>query len=165
MFYNGKKYEIAIAIRHNIIVWIRGPFECSVNDHEVFRGGKKDDRKTNKLDKSALYFHPILRRGRKAVGDNGYSCRDLSDRIVTTRWIHSKQFKKWIARVKSRQESLFLRMKAFQVLGGVFRHSKGGTDAKISLHKACTEAVLTLIAYDLEEYPLFDVDRSDVSFE
>jgi hypothetical protein len=104
-------------------------------------------------------------RGRKAVGDSGYSCRDLSDRIVTTRWIHSKQFKKWIARVKSRQESLFLRMKAFQVLGGVFRHSKGGTDAKISLHKACTEAVLTLIAYDLEEYPLFDVDRSDVSFE
>ena len=54
-------------------------------------------------------------------------------------------------------------MKAFQVLGGVFRHSKGGTDAKIALHKACTEAVLTLIAYDLEDYPLFDVDRSDVS--
>jgi len=56
-------------------------------------------------------------------------------------------------------------MKAFQVLGGVFRHShsKGGTDAKISLHKACTEAVLTLIAYDLEEFPLFDVDRSDFS--
>ncbi len=117
------------------------------------------------MDKSALYFHPIFRGGRKAVGDSGYSCRDLSNRIVTTRWIHSKQFKKWIARVKSRQESLFVRMKAFQVLGGVFRHShsKGGTDAKISLHKACTEAVLTLIAYDLEGFPLFDVDWSDFS--
>jgi hypothetical protein len=57
-----------------------------------------------------------------------------------------------------------IRMKAFQVLGGVFRHSKGGTDAKISLHKACTEAVLTLIAYDLEDYPLFEVDRSDVTY-
>jgi len=66
--------------------------------------------------------------------------------------------------VKSRQESLFIRMKAFQVLGGVFRHSKGGTNAKISLHKACTEAVLTLIAYDLEDYPLFELDRSDVTY-
>ena len=65
--------------------------------------------------------------------------------------------------MKSRQETLFIRMKAFNLLGGVFRHSKGGTDVKIALHKACTEAVLTLVAYDLEEYPLFDVDRSDVS--
>lgn len=159
-----KKYEIAIAIRHNIIVSIRGPFECSVNDHEIFRGGKKGDRKTNKLNRRALYFHPMLKGRRKAIGDSGYSSRDLADKIVTTRWIHSKPFKKWIARVKSRQESLFIRMKAFQVLGGVFRHSKGGTNAKISLHKACTEAVLTLIAYDLEDYPLFEVDRSDVTY-
>ena len=105
----------------------------------------------------------MLKNGRKAIGDSGYCSRDLSSKIVTTRWIHSKTFKKWIARVKSRQETLFIRMKAFQVLGGVFRHSKGGTDAKIALHKACTEAVLTLIAYDLEDYPLFDVDRSDAS--
>jgi hypothetical protein len=134
-----------------------------MSDHVIFRGGDKDDRKKDNLDKDALYFHPVFRGGqRKAIGDSGYGSRDLSDRIVTTRWIHTKPFKKWIARVKSRQETLFTRMKAFQVLGGIFRHSKGGTDAKILLHKACTEAVLTLVAYDLEENPLFEVDRSDV---
>lgn len=65
----GLKYEVAISIHTQEVMWIRGPLPCSVHDISMFRGGTKEDKKKNKIDKDAFIFQ--IPDGKRGVGDSG----------------------------------------------------------------------------------------------
>jgi hypothetical protein len=41
---SGLKYEFAMSISRPNIIWINGPYEASVHDITIFRGGKADEK-------------------------------------------------------------------------------------------------------------------------
>ena len=65
----GVKYEVALSIHSNEIIWIRGPLEASIHDISMFRGYTTKDKKKNKVDKDAFIFR--IPAGKKGVGDSG----------------------------------------------------------------------------------------------
>ena len=70
---------------------------------------------------------------------------------------HSLELKEFIARAKNRQETFHWRLKAFNILGGRFRHGVNTND-RMCLHKMAVEAVAGIIQYDYENgYPPFDI--------
>ncbi|KAL7530043.1 hypothetical protein ACHAXR_005821 [Thalassiosira sp. AJA248-18] len=143
----GLKYEFAMAIRRPAIVWRRGPFPCSAHDITIFRGGKADTDMANR-DRDALYFKmEELGNDKKGVGDSGFAGEP--GKIVTTNECNSKKFKEFMARVKNRQESLFIRMKSFNILGNRFRHGKS-TENKMELHGVVVGAITVIVQYDFE---------------
>ena len=99
-----------------------------------FRGKKKKDKKAG--DPNALINH--IPEGKRCIADSGM--RGEPSKISTTKQGHSKKVKKFFARAKSRQETLFCRMKNFDVLKNRFRHP-------IELHKMCLEAVAVIVQY------------------
>ena len=107
----GLKYEFALAIRRNKLVWMRGPFPAGkLHDLTVFRGGSKKQGKKN-WDRDSLYFK--LPQGMKAIGDSGYN--GFPSKVTTSHGSHSKEFCQFIARAKDRQESFNSRLKAFNI--------------------------------------------------
>jgi hypothetical protein len=98
-----------------------------------FRGRKKADKSGNP---NALINK--IPDGKRIIGDCGM--RGEPGKISTTKPGHSKEVKKSFARAKSRQETLFARMKNFNVLKHRFRHD-------IGLHKICLEAVAVIVQY------------------
>jgi hypothetical protein len=149
----GKSYEIGIAIRRrgspgDFCVWIRGPFEASVHDLTIFRGGKKG--KNNIWDQESLYF--AIPDGKKAIADSGYIGEaDLGGKISVTRDTDSEDLKRFKARAKARHETFNKHLKDFGVLDAPFRHQSLS-------HGVVFEAVCVVVQYDLMNgYPLFDV--------
>jgi len=70
---------------------------------------------------------------------------------------HSSELKEFIARAKNRQETFHWRLKAFNILGGRFRHGVN-TNHRMCLHKMAVEAVAGIIQYDYENgHPPFDI--------
>ena len=70
--------------------------------------------------------------------------------MSTTNDAHDPATKEFFARMKSMQETVFKRLKDFNVLRGPFRHSQG-TEDKLEKIKLCFE-------YDIENgHPLFQV--------
>jgi hypothetical protein len=65
----GLKYEVALSIHTNEIIWIRGPLPASVHDISMFRGCTTEQKKQKKIDKNAFIFH--IPSGKKGVGDSG----------------------------------------------------------------------------------------------
>jgi len=76
----GLKYEVAISIHHQEIMWIRGPLPCSVHDMTMFRGGTSKDIKKKKVDKEAFIFQ--IPDGKKGVGDSGCKCFSPPTRFI-----------------------------------------------------------------------------------
>eukprot|EP00984_Skeletonema_dohrnii_P031746 scaffold24661_cov71-Skeletonema_dohrnii-CCMP3373.AAC.2 len=118
----------------------------------MFRGCTTEQKKQKKIDKNAFIFH--IPPGKKGVGD---SDSGEPSKIITTRNGQSVELKKWLGRVKSRQETFFSRVKSFNVMKNRFRHGKRGTKDKMNRHKLCFESVVVLLAYDIEINPLFEV--------
>lgn len=150
------KYEVAIAIRRAAIVSIRGPKEASMHDATLFRGGTTDQKKED-WDKESLYFkmEKVLGKDKKGVGDSAYGGEP--DKIITTNEFQSQELKKFLARVKNRGESVFVRFKSFNILRNRFRHGSG-TENKLKLHEYCTKAIAVIVQYDYEnERPPFQV--------
>lgn len=86
--------------------------------------------------------------GKRAIADSGLRG---SAKVSRTKPGHSKEAKKFMSRVRSRMETLFLRFKNFGILRQRFRHD-------IELHRDILLAVAVLVAYDMENgHPLFDV--------
>ena len=108
---------------------------CLASTSEIarFRGGEKKDKTSNP---SAL-IHSIP-EGKRIIGDSGM--RGEPTKISTTNPGHSRDVKKFFARARARQETLFARMKFFDVLRHRFRHD-------IALHKICLEAVAVIVQY------------------
>ncbi len=81
-----------------------------MHDLVVFRGGKEEDKKEN-CDHNALYFK--VRQGDLLVGDSGYEGKP--SKIVVMRDEHSKEFKIFLARVCSCQETFFKGLKDWKI--------------------------------------------------
>jgi len=133
----GKKaaltYEIGIAIRHNQVVLVNGPYPAAVHDMTMFN--------------SAGGVGPRLLPGQRAVADRAYSgpqvcVRNEHDFPVV------KTFKK---SARARHETFNGRIKNFNILDQRFRHEVGK-------HKAVFEACCVIVQYDMETgRPLFRV--------
>ena len=150
---SGVKYEFALAIRSNRLVWINGPFPAGgKHDLTVYRGGTKADGEKN-WDKDAL--HAKMPPGKKAIGDSGY--KGVSS-VVTKSKAHSEGFSEFIARAKNRQETFNMRLNIFDILTKRFRHGVT-TEDKLEQHKSVTEAICVLVQFDMENgHPLFTVE-------
>ena len=140
-------YELAIAIRSNHLVWIRGPFPASQHDITTFRGGKKGEPK----DPHALIFQ--IPDGKKAIGDSGL--QGEPNKITTTRPEDSAEVKVFKGRVKSHQETFHSRLKSFNIISQKFHHN---LSPDLKEHKRAFEAVCVACQYDIENgHGLFKV--------
>jgi hypothetical protein len=94
-----------------MLVWLRGPFEAGMHDMTIFCGGKEEDKEEN-WDRNALYFH--IKQGDQIVGDRWYEGKP--SKLLVMRDEHSKEFKKFLARVSSHQETFFKGQKDWKIL-------------------------------------------------
>jgi len=124
----GLSYEIAVALHHNRIVWVNGPFPAGENDKTIFEkpGGLKSKLKGNQA----------------VVGDEGY--RGVA---ATRNSLDPEELKDMKGRAKARQETINARLKNFSILRGPFRTCGG---KRLERHKAAMEACLVIIQYELE---------------
>jgi hypothetical protein len=135
----GLTYELGVAVFHNNIVWVNGPFPAGQNDMRMFR---KPGGLMSKIPD-----------GCRAIGDEGY--RGQPNKVSTKNDFNSDELKYFEHRVRARHETVNSRLKAFGVLGQVFR-SKG--DSRMEKHKSAFEACCIIIQYELENgSPLFKV--------
>mmetsp|Transcript_4342 Transcript_4342/g.9641 ORF Transcript_4342/g.9641 Transcript_4342/m.9641 type:complete len:455 (+) Transcript_4342:92-1456(+) len=148
----GLKYEFCLAIYEDRVVWMNGPVAPSIHDITVFRGGDADEDVEDR-DQDALYFQ--LEEGEMCIADSGYSGEP--SKCLLAKDEHPQELKELAARAKNRQETFHWRLKAFNILGGRFRHGKN-TKHRMELHKIVVEAVVGIIQYDFENgHPPFKV--------
>ncbi|KAL7548803.1 hypothetical protein ACHAWF_012061 [Thalassiosira exigua] len=148
----GVKYEFALALRRDELLWMHGPIPAGLkHDRTIFCGGTQKEPKTN-WDRQSLYFQ--LPEGKKLIGDSAYS--GIPEKVTVAMDSHSKKARDFINGAKARQESYFWRLKTYAVLRGRFRHGKT-TDDKLDKHQMCTEAVCVMVQYDLKHHPLMQV--------
>ena len=135
----GLAYEVGIAIYHNKIVWINGPYQAADHDKEIYM---------SKLKKK-------MPAGKKCVADRGYRGEEEGETTLSIRNTQdSQEVKDFKRRVRARHENLNARLKAFEILDSSFRARKD----RCKKHKAAFEAVCVLVQYDMEhDHPLFDV--------
>jgi DDE superfamily endonuclease len=135
----GLTYEIGVAIYHNNIVWINGPFPAGENDKKVF---DKPDGLAAKL-----------KEGQQVIGDEGY--RGCPEKASTRNTFDAPEIKDYKRRVKARHETVNSRLKAFAILNQKFRTTG---NSRLTKHKAAFEACSVIIQFELENgSPLFKV--------
>ncbi|CAJ1944984.1 unnamed protein product [Cylindrotheca closterium] len=127
----GLAYEIGVAVHHNKIVWVNGPFPAGENDKKIF---DKPDGLRSKL-----------KDGQQCVADQGY--RGNLDKVVICNSRHDSQTKDVMERAKARQESVNSRLKNFRVLRMPFR-TVGAQ--RLRKHKTVLEACLVIIQFELD---------------
>jgi hypothetical protein len=130
----GLAYEIGIAIFHNKVVWINGPFQAGNNDLMIFR--KPDGLKSK------------LPAGKMAIADRIYT---PDEQCSTRNALDSQIVARFKNRAQARQESFNSRIKTFNILSHRFRHGH-------KKHYIAFEAVVVLAQYDMDNgNPLFAV--------
>lgn len=137
-------YELAVAVRLNRLVHMKGPYPASKNDLTIFQygDGNKDNPQPSLKDK--------IPAGKRAIADSSYRVED-GQTVSTTRRTDTAELKEFKARAKSRQETFNSRIKGFRILATEFRHG-------IEHHKMVMESICILVQYDLESgHPLFQV--------
>lgn len=127
----GLMYELGVAIYHDNIVWINGPFPAGQNDIKVFR---KPGGLMSKIPANC-----------RAIGDEGY--RGEPSKVSTRNTFNSDEVKEFESRVRARHETVNSRLKSFAVLDQEFR-SKGNT--RMEKHKSAFEACCVIVQYELE---------------
>lgn len=152
---SGLKYEFAMAIRSDRIVWRSKAYPASTHDITIFRGGKTDQPK-EEWDRNALYFQmEKFGAGKKAIGDSGYNGEP--DKVLVYESGQSKDKMEFIKRVKQREETLHTRLKAYNILGNRFRHGKT-VESRMEFHDKCCGAVSVMVQYDFDSgRPPFEV--------
>jgi hypothetical protein len=124
-------YEVAVAIHESKIVSINGPFPAATSDLTIFR---------NKLE-------ALIPNGSKAIADKAYR----SNKATTSSSADPPDLRRFKARARARQESLWRRLKRFRCLSDRFRHP-------IYKHQIFFEAVCVIVQYQFENgSPLFSV--------
>ena len=127
----GLVYELGVAIYHNKIVWVNGPFPAGQNDMKVFR---KEDGLMAKIPEGCM-----------AIGDEGY--RGEPQKVSTRNKYNPEELKLFKSRVRARHETVNSRLKAFGILNQVFRTK--GTE-RMAKHKSAFEACCVLVQYELD---------------
>ena len=139
----GFSYEIAIAIFHQQVCWVNGPFPCGTNDIGMYKKGLK---------------HKIP-AGKKLVADEGYTGE--SEVITTRNAFDSTEVKRFKGRTKARHETFNGRLKRFNILEDRFRTMGPTTPegpTREEKHRAVFIACVVLVQYQIDHgRPLFEV--------
>ena len=136
-----------MAIRRPAIVWIRGPFPASEADITIFRGGKADEPEDT-WDKSSLDFATkALGNNSRGIADGGYAGEP--ETILTWHEGQSEALKEFVGRGKLREETLYSRLKGWNILENQFRHGHG-TDKRMELHGDVFMSICVITQYDFE---------------
>jgi hypothetical protein len=138
-------YEIAIAVQHNNVVHINGPFPAGLPDISIYR---KEDGLKSKMPE-----------GKYATADRGYLGEPMLRTPNPCDTQLARDFKK---RSQARHETFNSRLKSFKILSTRFRHSHNPRKSQPvtchDKHKAAFEAVCVVLQYDMENgHPLFAV--------
>jgi hypothetical protein len=105
---SGLRYEVAICILTGDIVWINGPYECGIwHDVCVFR--------------DSLMSH--LAPNERVEADDGYVGEHPQHVKCPKGFTNPEETEFMQTRVRSRQETVNRRFKAWQVLKQVYRHA------------------------------------------
>lgn len=126
----GLKYEVALAVFHDSIVWVNGPFRGTAHDITVFRTGGLKNR---------------VAPGKKLIADLGYRTKrvDEVDMLCVPNSRDSLALKKFKSLARSRQESVNGRIKQYACMFDEFRHGEEN-------HASCFFAICVTIQYDLD---------------
>lgn len=124
------KYEIGVAIFHDSIVWVNGPFPGTRHDITILRN---DGLKAK------------MPPGKKLIADLGYRTRrpDEVDMVAFPNSKDSNALKKFKSLARSRHETVNGRIKAYACMFDEFRHS-------VEKHKLCFYAICVIIQYHLD---------------
>ena len=129
------KYEIGVAIFHDKIVWVNGPFRGGKHDLTIFREDGLKER---------------MPQGKAMVGDRGYRTSKPDEvGVVATPIIPDptnegeKDFAKFMSRVRCRTETVMDRLKEYRCLSDMFRHG----DAK---HAVAFRATAVTVQYKID---------------
>ena len=130
------KWEVAVALYSNHIVWVNGPFKGGENDLTILRNGQPDGS-GNILD--------LIPEGKWAMTDRGYrtDVPEEMSKIGYKRDDDPVQLKRYKGRGTSRGETINARIKEFESMSKTFRHG----DAE---HTAAFKAVVVTVQYHLD---------------
>ena len=137
----GLRYEVALVIKTGLIAWVNGPFPCgSFPDHKIFKYcGLKDALDINERVKA----------------DGGY--KSLDPQFCKTPYgytsIAHPERKRMASRVRARHETINRRLKKFNILTTVYRHSKN--DHMDAFHAVCVVVQVEM----LNGEPLFQIEN------
>lgn len=126
------KYEVGVALFHDQIVWINGPFKATRHDITVFR--------LNGLKQKLLNDFP----DKYVTVDLGYITSELDERMLA--WPNSKDplpLKKFKSLGRCREEDINARFSKFMCMNREFTHS-------VAKHKDCHTSVAVIIQYQLD---------------
>ena len=138
----GLSYELGIALHHNQLCWINGPFPAGKNDMAIF-----------KSDGGLMHKMP---RGKRAITDEGYCGEPWM--LSTRNPLDLESLKVFKRRAKGRHESFNSRLKVFNILKHEFRGKDSADEDKLSKHQRAFESCCILIQYEMEHgRPLFEV--------
>ncbi len=123
-----------------------------MHDMTVFHGGKVEDKKEN-WNQKALYFQ--IKWGDWIVRNNGYEGKP--SKIVVMRDKNSEEFKIFLARVASQQETFSKGLKDWKFFKDRFAFGNN-TKERMKLHKMAVKAIAVIHQYDYENgHPSFEV--------
>ena len=132
--HGGLKYEIAMSVRRPKVIWLNGPYRGGMNDLSIFN---------DKLRKK-------IKPWKRGIADLGYPG---TQGVLTlpNRGMDSKEFGRFKRRARLRLETFNGRMKNFEIVNHIFRHSQ-------LKFKDAFEAVAVIIQYQIDNWrPVFDV--------
>jgi hypothetical protein len=137
----GLAYLMALDIRESQIVYFSGAKKASTHDKRIF------------LEPNGL--RDRMRVGKKGIGDKAFRGKEGDGRVpISCPNSHNHpDVRKFQARGRARQETLFGRMKgSFQIMAQRFRFKD------VDMHQIVFEAVVVLLQYQFDNgRPLFDV--------
>ena len=136
----GLVYELGIAIHHNNLVWVNGPFPAGKNDWSIFS-----------MENGLMAKIP---QGKKAVGDGGYTYNPSKISIRNSAF-DTDEVNEFKERVKARHETFNARLKAFEILSKKFKITG---PKRMVRHKSVFESCCVIAQYEMESgRPLFKV--------
>ncbi|CAB9531866.1 hypothetical protein SEMRO_4136_G353120.1 [Seminavis robusta] len=135
-------YELGLSIHRHKLIWLFGPTPAG---------------KFNDLEVARMKLFPTMRAynqqhskepGLRILADNIFQVKSEEDIVSTDNEFDPKELARFKERAKSRQEKFNDLLKKWKVLDTVFRYEQG-TDFQ-DQHKACFEAVTTVVCYSLD---------------
>lgn len=126
----GLAYEVGVALWHNQIVWINGPFPAGNNDTSIF----KSELKQKMAD-----------CGIKGLADRGYNGH--YEQLSTKNEYDSQPVARFKQRALGRHETVNSRLKHFKILSDEFR---GKGPDRLEKHKTAFEACAVIVQYEME---------------
>lgn len=125
----GLAYEVAVAVYHDKICWINGPFPAGQNDLKIFRNGLMSKIPDDK----------------RVIADNGYSGEP--DKAAISNTFDPQELQDLKHRAKARQETVNSCLKSFKILNDTFR-TPG--KKRLERHKAAFEACSVILQYEFD---------------